>query len=128
METERIPIEVKGLTMKYGPLVVMQDLSFQVERGEIFVIMGGSGSVKSWRARSVALLAACLAALAVVGGAVAHGDPSSHYLETDSLYPGFAKRPSQPVELQRRKWPGIAVEIACGVIARIDYYGQRGRL
>ncbi len=33
--------------MKYGPLVVMQDLSFQVERGEIFVIMGGSGSGKS---------------------------------------------------------------------------------
>ncbi|HSW30251.1 MAG TPA: ATP-binding cassette domain-containing protein [Longimicrobiales bacterium] len=47
METQRIPIEVKGLTMKYGSLVVMQDLSFQVERGEIFVIMGGSGSGKS---------------------------------------------------------------------------------
>ena len=62
--------------------------------------MGESGSVKSWRARSLALLAACLAALAAVGGAVAHGDPSSHYLETDSLYPGFANRPSQRVELQ----------------------------
>ncbi len=41
------PIEVRGLTMSYGTLIVMEELSFQVERGEIFVIMGGSGSGKS---------------------------------------------------------------------------------
>jgi len=41
------PIEVKDLTMMYGPAVVMSNLSFQVERGEVFVIMGGSGSGKS---------------------------------------------------------------------------------
>jgi len=32
--------------------------------------------------------------------ATAHGDPSSHYLETDVLYPGFADRPTQRTELQ----------------------------
>jgi len=41
------PIEVKELTMSYGPLVIMRDLSFEVRKGEIFVIMGGSGSGKS---------------------------------------------------------------------------------
>jgi phospholipid/cholesterol/gamma-HCH transport system ATP-binding protein len=41
------PIEVRQLTMKYGPLIVMQDLTFEVRRGEVFVIMGGSGSGKS---------------------------------------------------------------------------------
>ena len=41
------PIEVLHLTMMYGPAVIMQDLSFRVERGEVFVIMGGSGSGKS---------------------------------------------------------------------------------
>ncbi len=46
-ENGAYPIEVRGLTMKYGPLVVMEDLNFQVHRGEIFVIMGGSGSGKS---------------------------------------------------------------------------------
>jgi phospholipid/cholesterol/gamma-HCH transport system ATP-binding protein len=41
------PLEVRDLKMAYGAFVVMQDLSFQVQRGEIFVIMGGSGSGKS---------------------------------------------------------------------------------
>jgi phospholipid/cholesterol/gamma-HCH transport system ATP-binding protein len=40
-------IEVRNLTMRYGSLLIMQDLSFSVERGEVFVIMGGSGSGKS---------------------------------------------------------------------------------
>lgn len=40
-------IEVKGLTMSYGDYVVMRDLSFQIRRGDIFVIMGGSGCGKS---------------------------------------------------------------------------------
>jgi phospholipid/cholesterol/gamma-HCH transport system ATP-binding protein len=41
------PIDVHGLTMQYGPVVVMHDLTFTVNRGEVFVIMGGSGSGKS---------------------------------------------------------------------------------
>jgi phospholipid/cholesterol/gamma-HCH transport system ATP-binding protein len=41
------PVIVEQLTMQYGELVVMQDLTFTVERGEVFVIMGGSGSGKS---------------------------------------------------------------------------------
>jgi len=40
-------LEVTGLKMAYGDRVIMQDLTFQVRRGEIFVIMGGSGSGKS---------------------------------------------------------------------------------
>jgi phospholipid/cholesterol/gamma-HCH transport system ATP-binding protein len=46
-ENGAAPIEVRGLTMRYGSLVVMENLNFQVHRGEIFVIMGGSGSGKS---------------------------------------------------------------------------------
>jgi hypothetical protein len=41
-----------------------------------------------------------LLALAVPGGARAHGDPASHYLEAELLYPAFANRPSQAVELR----------------------------
>jgi phospholipid/cholesterol/gamma-HCH transport system ATP-binding protein len=40
-------ITVDNLTMAYGSFVVMQDLTFEIRRGEIFAIMGGSGSGKS---------------------------------------------------------------------------------
>lgn len=40
-------ITVAGLTMAYGSFVIQHDLSFTIERGEIFVIMGGSGCGKS---------------------------------------------------------------------------------
>jgi phospholipid/cholesterol/gamma-HCH transport system ATP-binding protein len=40
-------ISVNGLRMAYGDFVVMEDLSFSVNRGDIQVIMGGSGCGKS---------------------------------------------------------------------------------
>jgi phospholipid/cholesterol/gamma-HCH transport system ATP-binding protein len=40
-------IVVKNLTMAYGDYVVMRDLNFSVNRGEVFVIMGPSGCGKS---------------------------------------------------------------------------------
>ena len=41
------PVRVRDLTMAFGDFVVQRDLSFDVGRGEIFVIMGGSGCGKS---------------------------------------------------------------------------------
>ena len=40
-------VVVRGLTMAYGPRVIMNDLDFSIARGEVFVIMGGSGCGKS---------------------------------------------------------------------------------
>jgi phospholipid/cholesterol/gamma-HCH transport system ATP-binding protein len=46
--TEKIPhIVVRDLTMAYGSFVVQRDLTFTVNRGDIFIIMGGSGCGKS---------------------------------------------------------------------------------
>lgn len=42
-----IPIRVENLTMAYGERVIMQDISFEVKRSDVFVIMGGSGCGKS---------------------------------------------------------------------------------
>ena len=47
MSERRPHIEVRGLTMAFGPRVVQQDLDFAIGRGEIFVIMGDSGCGKS---------------------------------------------------------------------------------
>jgi phospholipid/cholesterol/gamma-HCH transport system ATP-binding protein len=41
------PVRVRDLTMAFGDFIVQTDLSFDVARGKIFVIMGGSGCGKS---------------------------------------------------------------------------------
>ncbi|MGD8803447.1 MAG: ATP-binding cassette domain-containing protein [Gammaproteobacteria bacterium] len=40
-------ITVTGLTMAYGDFVIQHDLNFTVNRGDIFIIMGGSGCGKT---------------------------------------------------------------------------------
>ena len=40
-------IHVSDLTVAYGDFVVMRDLTFTIQRGDIFIIMGGSGCGKS---------------------------------------------------------------------------------
>jgi len=41
------PLSVIDLTMAYGDFILQQNISFTVERGDIFIIMGGSGCGKS---------------------------------------------------------------------------------
>ena len=48
MDADRdIQIEVRDLTMAYGDFVIQRDLNFTINRGEVFIIMGGSGCGKS---------------------------------------------------------------------------------
>jgi phospholipid/cholesterol/gamma-HCH transport system ATP-binding protein len=53
MNTEDIKIEIKNLSMAYGPYVVMRNISARVKRGSVFVIMGESGSGKSTLLRTM---------------------------------------------------------------------------
>jgi len=47
MQTKEPHIIVEDLTMAYGDFVVMHDLTFTINRGDIFIVMGGSGCGKS---------------------------------------------------------------------------------
>jgi phospholipid/cholesterol/gamma-HCH transport system ATP-binding protein len=40
-------VRVEDLTMAYGDFVIQRDLTFSIRRGEIFIIMGGSGCGKT---------------------------------------------------------------------------------
>jgi phospholipid/cholesterol/gamma-HCH transport system ATP-binding protein len=46
-------IQVDALTIGWGDLVLMQDLTFDVEAGDVFAILGGSGSGKSTLLRNM---------------------------------------------------------------------------
>lgn len=40
-------ISVQNLTCGYGNTVIVEDVSFDIKQGEIFIILGGSGCGKS---------------------------------------------------------------------------------
>ncbi len=46
-ENKDVVIQVKALKMGYGDKVLMEKLDFEVQRGEVFIILGGSGCGKS---------------------------------------------------------------------------------
>ena len=70
MDNNSPVIVVRNLTMAYGSFVVMKDLNFDVNRGDIFIIMGGSGCGKSTLLRHMVGLKAPAA------GQVLYGDVS----------------------------------------------------
>jgi len=47
MKQKQTHITVENITMGYGDFVLMRDLSFTINKGDIFIIMGGSGCGKS---------------------------------------------------------------------------------
>ena len=47
MNNKEPHIKVRDLTMAYGDFVLMRDLNFTVNRGDVFIVMGGSGCGKS---------------------------------------------------------------------------------
>lgn len=47
MSTQNTAVSVEALTMAYGPYIVQENLNFEIQKGEIFIIMGDSGSGKS---------------------------------------------------------------------------------
>jgi phospholipid/cholesterol/gamma-HCH transport system ATP-binding protein len=68
-------LTVKDLEMEYDEFVVMRDLNFTVNRGDIFIIMGGSGCGKS------TLLKILIGLKRPLRGKVLYGDTS--FWETD---------------------------------------------
>ncbi len=53
MEKAEPHIVVQDLTVAYGSNVILYDLTFTINRGDIFIIMGGSGGGKSTVLRSM---------------------------------------------------------------------------
>ncbi|MDD5254516.1 MAG: ATP-binding cassette domain-containing protein [Candidatus Omnitrophica bacterium] len=63
-------IEARDLTIGYGEEIVMRGLNFRVQKGDIFIIMGGSGCGKS------TLLKSIIGLLEPLAGKVLYGEKS----------------------------------------------------
>ena len=69
-DTEGVPpvISVRNLRMGYGTRVLLDNVSFEVRRGEIMVILGGSGSGKSSLMKNIIGLYTPMAGDILIGG------------------------------------------------------------
>lgn len=75
-QTSKARITATDLTLAYGPRVIMQDMNFAVNRGEVFVIMGGSGCGKSTLLKSmVGLIEPAAGEVAYDGVSFTHASP-----------------------------------------------------
>lgn len=61
-------VEVRKLTAGYGGSAVLRDISFDVRRGEIFMILGGSGSGKSTLLKNMIGLYPAMSGGVLIGG------------------------------------------------------------
>ncbi len=77
MQNTDAHITIRDLTMAYGSFVVMRDLNFAVNRGDIFIIMGGSGCGKS------TLLRHMVGLKAPAKGQICYGDLSFWEAKTE---------------------------------------------
>jgi phospholipid/cholesterol/gamma-HCH transport system ATP-binding protein len=68
MQEQGTIISVRGLTCAYGPAVVLRDVSFDVARGEVFVVIGRSGCGKSTLLKHMIGLFAPVTGHIVIGG------------------------------------------------------------
>lgn len=59
---------VRGLEMRYGSFLIQRDLNFEINRGDVFIIMGGSGCGKS------TLLKHLIGLYEPAGGEILYGD------------------------------------------------------
>ncbi len=65
----KVIIQVEGLTIGFGPMIIMDRLDFEVRAGEVFVILGGSGSGKSTLLKHMIGLYRPLAGRVLIDGA-----------------------------------------------------------
>jgi phospholipid/cholesterol/gamma-HCH transport system ATP-binding protein len=70
-------ITIKDLTMAFGSFVVQRDLTFEINRSDIFIIMGGSGCGKS------TLLRHMIGLIAPAKGQIFYDDVSFWEVEPD---------------------------------------------
>jgi ABC-2 type transport system ATP-binding protein len=102
-------IEVKTLTKRYGSARGVEDLSFSIEKGEIFGYLGPNGSGKTTTIRCMmGLLRPTSGQCSILGEPVVHGKATQH--KSVGYLPG-----------DFRTWPGLTPRKLLKLLARLGH-------
>lgn len=112
-------ITVERLTIGWGDFVLMHDVSFEVDRGDVFVILGGSGCGKSTLLRHLIGLEQPLGGTIEIAGVGAPrlGDGAPPYgvmFQSGALFGSMTL--SENVALPLRSWSGLDAEAIDAVV------------
>ncbi|MCU1281365.1 MAG: transporter ATP-binding protein [bacterium] len=123
-------IQVTDLTMGWGDVVLQQNASFAVERGEVFAILGGSGCGKSTLLRYLVGLEAPIAGEIVIDGVgrpnlEAGRPPYGVMFQSGALFGSLSV--GENVGLALEQWTDLPYEaIAAIVLAKLKLVGLDG--
>ena len=102
-----IAIEVRGLSRRFGQFVAVDDLSFDVARGEIFGFLGSNGAGKSTTIRMLCGLLRPSSGTALVGGIDVAADPEGVKQRIGYMSQRFSLYELLTVDQNIRFWGGI---------------------
>jgi ABC-2 type transport system ATP-binding protein len=124
-------IEVRHLTRRFGAFTAVDDVSFDVARGEIFGFLGSNGAGKSTTIRMLCGLLAPTSGTASVGGIDVAADPEGVKQRIGYMSQRFSLYESLTVDQNIRFFAGIYGLDRARVAARrafvLEMAGLRGR-
>jgi len=124
-------IEVRGLSRRFGQFVAVNNLSFDVARGEIFGFLGSNGAGKSTTIRMLCGLLRPSSGTALVGGVDVARDPEGVKQRIGYMSQRFSLYELLTVDQNITFWGGIYGLTGAALAARrafvVDMAGLRGR-
>ena len=100
-------IEVRGLSRRFGQFFAVNNLSFEVARGEIFGFLGSNGAGKSTTIRMLCGLLRPSAGTALVDGIDVSADPEAVKQRIGYMSQRFSLYELLTVDQNIRFWGGI---------------------
>jgi ABC-2 type transport system ATP-binding protein len=124
-------IEVRGLTKRFGDFAAVDDLSFEVRRGEVFGFLGSNGAGKSTTIRMLCGLLKPTRGAATVDGVDVTRDPEQVKTRIGYMSQRFSLYELLTVDQNIAFWGGIYGLTGAALASRrdfvIDMAGLRGR-
>ena len=123
-------IRIENLTKRYGPVLGVDDLSFEVRPGQVTGFLGPNGSGKTTTLRILLGLASPSAGTATIGGLPYHQlpDPARQVgaaLDSDTFHPGRSAAQHLRIIATVTGLPRSRVDEVLGLTGLADVAGRR---